>query len=609
MRKIFNSIVLLTVLLVAGACSQEEPATLPSGTIRFAIGQEVETGHKDATRSTPAELGKPLADRFTLAIRRGDNGASVYDGKFVESMDLPVGTYDITASHGEDVSIGRDAPYYIGNARATIEAGKAASVTIPCRVGNALVSVRFGRDAEERARFDRFYSDYGVMVRLGSHSMSVTSEQEATSIYFPAGSSPVLTFYGTLRSAEGKQVSFELKSDKLPDVFEAADHAIVTLSLPDPETAAVIDIATVDVETVTIEESIPVSWLPLPQVQLVHSYNGSNCLQGTDITFTDCYPGMKWKAEVTDADGTLYRSIEGTGKLVSACSDNAAGWTFIPAGEYTATFYLCHDDRTVQTGTRTFTVGRPDIRVAASAYTSYSLYRNGDVQGANGCDAYTVYAPAVSVNILPALWQDPRYAATLQTTLGDNAIEAASTVSTAEGMVFSFPNQQNLLPSLDGYALSAAVAFGRAEAADAQTLYITGLPASFAPPTQDAGWSGYGTVSWESGQVRLGRNTVSQPQSITTDRLAVPAGVKIRAPYHVLMHGATVATTLTLTFGAYDYFSERSSGGMFNSKDHDFESVATFTTDAPATQIKANNSYGSGQTCSYIYYLNYYYAE
>ena len=47
----------------------------------------------------------------------------------------------------------------------------------------------------------------------------------------------------------------------------------------------------------------------------------------------------------------------------------------------------------------------------------------------------------------------------------------------------------------------------------------------------------------------------------------------------------------------------------FNSKDHYYEDTAYFTLSANATQAKANNSYGSGQTCSRIYSLSYYYGK
>lgn len=603
---ISRSLFVAATMFLYVSCSQDiEDIDTATGNLRLSIGQvslDVET------RATPSAIGKPLAEKFDLSIRRTGTTIVAYEGAFKESVDVSPGTYDIIATCGKDVRIGRDTPFYKGTAQVTVEKDKSSSATIPCRVANALVSVRFGRTDDEKERFDHHYADYGVLVKNGSESMSIGVDDAATSIYFPAGSSPVLTFYGTLRNAGNREVSFDLTSENFPAVFGEAEHAIVTLYLPDPETASVVDIATVDVETVTLDETIPLSWLPIPSVTPAHNYDKNGCLQGTDITFGNSYPGMQWKAEVTDAQGTLYRTVEGSGELVSSYIANADGWKYVPAGEYTATFYLLLDDKTSKTGTRTFTVGNPDLKVTASAYTSYTLYQNGDVQGANGCDPYTVYSPKVSINVHSSLCQDSRYAFSLNTALDGNAISATNSVSSAEGMEYSFANQQNVMPSLGGSSLSASLTFDKTTANASATVYVTGLPAEFAPPTQEH-WTGNGTVTWEGGEVRLGRNTVSQPQYINTDRFAVPAGVKIRAPYHVLLHGATTATTLTLSFGSYEYFKEKSSSGFLNNRDHDFEDVAVFTTTEGVTQSRANNSYGSGQTCSYIYYLNYYYAE
>lgn len=603
MRHIFNAITLLATMLLAWACTGEEPAALPDGTVRFAITSATECGVTTGTRATPSELGKPLAEKFALTIQRTGNSQPTYDGKFVESMDLPIGTYDITARYGEDVPIGRDAPYYVGTAQAVIENGKTSSAMIPCRVGNALVSVRFGRDADEKARFEKFYSDYGVKVKLGAYSMDITPRQEASSIYFPAGSSPKISFFGCVRNDNGRPVSIELTSESLPTTFERADHAIITLYLPDPETSSVIDISAVEVETVTMEQTIPLSWLPLPTVSPAHNYDANGCLQGTDITFGNGYPGMRWRAEVTDAANNVCRTVEGTGELRSNFGTNASGWPYLPAGEYTATYYLIQDGKAARTGARTFTVGNPDIRVTTSCHTSYSLYLDGNVTGANACDPYTVYSPRVSVNIVPSLWQNPLYAATLTTTLAGTTINASSTDSGAEGTVFSFADQQDLTPSLDGHTLAASVNFGMAEATASNTVYVTGLPCEFDPQNKD-NWTNSGKITWYDDRVMLGYMSTGS-QSISCSRFAVPAGVKIRAPYKALANSGIATTTLSMSFGSYQYFRETC--GRY--KQITYEDVASFTTTSPVTQASANNSYGAGNTYSYIYYLRYYYAE
>lgn len=218
---------LLVALCVLTSCTQQdEMASLPEGRLHLSIGQvSVET----QTRATPAVLGKPSLDKFNLKLQRNGTGLIAYDGPFQETVNVKIGTYDITATCGEDVIIGRDAPFYIGTAQAQVEVGQTKSVNISCHVGNALVSVMFGRDEAERQAFDEMYDDYGLLVKIGQHSMAITRETASSSIYFQAGSSPELIFYGTLK--DGRVVSTVLAHQSIPKVFQAGNHAKLTLSL------------------------------------------------------------------------------------------------------------------------------------------------------------------------------------------------------------------------------------------------------------------------------------------------------------------------------------------------------------------------------------------
>ena len=142
----------LFMVMLLGGCCEEEFASFTNGTLQLNIGH---VSQKTETRATPAQLGKPLVEKFTLKIQRIGNGYASYEGAFVDNLELNVGTYNIMAYYGENVLLGKDCPYYEGSATATIEKDQSTSATIPCRVANALVSVAFGRDEAERARFKR----------------------------------------------------------------------------------------------------------------------------------------------------------------------------------------------------------------------------------------------------------------------------------------------------------------------------------------------------------------------------------------------------------------------------------------------------------------------
>lgn len=596
---------LLAAMLLA-ACSDEAGWTAEEGTLRVALA---DVSDAVQTRSTPSELGAPALENFRINISNAE-GRRVYSKPYsTADIHLAAGSYTVEAVCGDNPAIGYDAPYYTGSTSAEVASEGVTEASIACKVSNALVSVRFGRDDAERARFDKFYRNYALQVWNGDKSASITSIQPGRSVYFPAGSSIRLAFTGTLRGND-RVVSTTLDpSDTgFPSVFQAADHAIVTLSLPDPECVTAVEISKVELVEATVAGTIPLDWLPTPVATASHVYNAQGLLTGTDITFNNAYPDMTWKAVLTDNSGNTVRTVEGTGALESRGSDNAEGWPYVPTGTYTATYFVMVDGTMQQTKTASVLVGSPDIKVTTDAYTSYSKYLANEVDAANACDAYTVYTPQVKVNISRDLILNSRYSHTLTVKVNDNTISGTFDENTLE-----YADQTGLAPSFTPYILSASVTFDQTTATAAKDLYITGLPASWTPPT-DADWDVHGTHNWNGNYnnkdcVRLGQNTTSQPQYIYCDKFAIPAGVKIEAPYDAMSHGATVATTLTLSLGEDTYFSQKSSSGAFNSKDHYYEDTAYFTLTANASQAKANNSYGSGQTCSRIYSLSYYYGK
>lgn len=596
---------LLAAMLLA-ACSDEAGWTAEEGTLRVALA---DVSDAVQTRSTPSELGAPALENFRINISNAE-GRRVYSKPYsTADIHLAAGSYTVEAVCGDNPAIGYDAPYYTGSASAEVASEGVTEASIACKVSNALVSVRFGRDEAERARFDKFYKNYALQVWNGDKSASITSIQPGRSAYFPAGSSIRLAFTGTLRGNDRVvNTTLDPSGTGFPSVFQAADHAIVTLSLPDPECVTAVEISKVELVEATVAGTIPLDWLPTPVATASHVYNAQGLLTGTDITFNNAYPDMTWKAVLTDNSGNTVRTVEGTGALESRGTDNAEGWPYVPTGTYTATYYVMMDGAMQQTKTANVSVGKPNITVSTDAYTSYSKYLAGEVDAANACNAYTVYAPQVKVNISRDLILNSRYSRSLTIKLNDNAISEVFDDNDME-----YADQTNLTPSFDAYTLSASVTFDQTTATAAKNLYITGLPASWTPPTE-GDWAVSGTHNWEGNHngkdcVRLGQNTVSQPQYIYCNLFAIPAGVKIEAPYDVMSHGATVATTLSLSLGSDTYFSQKSSSGAFNSQDHYYEGTAYFTLSANASQAKANNSYGSGQTCSRIYSLSYYYGK
>ncbi len=558
------------------------------------------------TRLAPKECDKPSASQFKVNVHDDTRNRTLYNDNFSTSViPAPPGNYTITATCGQNPDISIDAPYYIGTATATIgaEDTEATDVNVTCKVGNALVSVKFGKDDEEKARLDKFYSDYKVRVSIGDLSMDIEKSKSTESVYFKAGSSISLTFIGKLKSQDSKEVEYPLTSESIPAAFNAADHAIITISPAPTEYPLHVDITEVELVEATLEETIPLSWLPVPIATPVHQYDSNGDLVGTNVTFSNSYPGMEWKTIVTNASGVEVRSAQGTGELMSEYASQ--DWPYLPVGNYTATYYLVNGDKLQKVSSREFTVYAPDIKLSFAPYTSYSKYLEGDIAAANACDAFTIYALSAHTNIDPALLSNEHYNnSALNVKLNDSAL-----VGSSNGNTMTIADQTGKTSSLDAYKVSCSVKFDGITLSDSKDVFITGLPVTFAPPTKGAGWTNNGSVTWSNNETQLGKMTTGS-QYIEYTKLAVPAGTVVDAPYNVMLHGATVGTTLTLSFGSYKYFDKKSTSGAFNTKDDYYSSTSViFTTEANISSARANNSYGAGQTCSHIYSLSYKYGK
>lgn len=600
---IFSAILALIGIALCSCQSEWDTPSAEAGGLRVVLENVSATV---VTRSTPAELGTPAADAFHLKVAEA-GGMTKYDGAFTDGViHLAGGFYEVLATYGDNPVLGLEAPYYEGRTQVTVVDDEVTDATLTCTVGNALVSVVFGQDDAERERFDKFYSSYELAVCIGSESIGIPNYAPRRSVYFRAGSSVALEFRGVL-AANGASVSTALdlsQKPEFPAVFKAADHAIVTLTLPDPESAAVVDISKVEIEKATVESTLPVSWLPLPKVSAEHKYDAGGELIGTDISFTDCYPGMEWQAVVTDADGTVFRTVSGNGALTSYHTDSLDEWPYIPSGEYQATYTVSIDGQTQTTGTRTFTVGQPQLHATVDGYTSYTKYQEGDIEAANGCDAYTIYNPRVYVNVSPSLMSNSRYRKMTNFTLAGTALDG-----TLSGNVYTIANLTGLTPSFTSHDLMANLTFDKTKVTAKGSFYITGLPSVSEPPTQAGGWTGSGKVSWVDSYVQLGQMAGAGGHSISCNRFAVPAGTKMDCPFFVRAYTGWVGSTLRLSVGSQVYY-EQNCGGSITGASYEIVVPHTYiTVDDQFSNVTCLYSYGSGQTYAGILKLAYLYAE
>lgn len=606
MNKYIIRILLLCLTFSLMACvSEEEPIPMgEGGRLQLSLANINTT----TTRSNPHDIGAPSIADFHLQITNA-SGRAVYDDVFTEEeITLPIGRYDIAVTYGSNSLMAIDEPYYIGTDNVEIVKDQTTESSITAGVGNALVSVNFGRDAEELARFERYYSDYALYVRIGNYSMPITKEKPSQSVYVQSGSHVTLRFWGKLKMEDNREVSCELTSDDFPETLNAADHAIVTLSLPDPESALGVDISKVEVETVTMDETIPLSWLPVAQVIPMHQFDRDGLLVGTNLIITESYPGKKWRAVITNAAGTTVRAAEGTGALLSEynADANKNTWPYLPQGNYKASYYFVEEDGSATfVSDRDFTVDAPqNLKVTVTGYTSYSKYQAGDIDGANACDRLTIYEPSVSVNVSDALLRGDKWTHSFTYTYDDET----SNVTT--GNLHEFGNMEGQTVRSAAHVLRGDLTFDGVSVSAQKEFIITGLPYSLNLASHEE-WSEAGSVDWFDNDVRLGSGSSGSQQINTNSAVCIPPSTYYCADYSVNVHNGVVGTTFTITVGNKEILSVEEKGRVFGNDDHLHSGTTNPTCDHDnyATSIVLYNDYGAGFACSHIYSFTLKYAK
>ena len=242
-------------LFLMMACQEEEIMDKTAG---FQVSLQ-DMGVAIETKSTPAELGKPLADQFKLKVVKNGDSSPLFDGNYTsQTIPASAGTYTISASYGDNPVLALDAPYYLGDTtNVVIKEGEQKKITLSCKVANALASASFPTDTELK----KIFSSYWVKVVVGKSSCKLTSDSKK-SAYFQAEKQVAFYFEGT--KVSGKDFSEELKHKDLPSVLKAGHHVKLTLKLSDD---LLLDVAKVEIKKETITSDIPMDWLPKPKVE------------------------------------------------------------------------------------------------------------------------------------------------------------------------------------------------------------------------------------------------------------------------------------------------------------------------------------------------------
>ena len=269
-----NKVKFLVAALLGGlfvACSEEENLS-QTGKTGFLVSLAEDV--KVESRSTPEELGDPVASQFNLKITNQVTGSELYNGSYTNKL-IPAsaGTYAIEATHGENQLLAVDAPYYKGTAEADLADGESKTVNVKCKVANALASVVFSDGGA--LKFEDQFSKCELNVLVAGDSALIDGVKSA---YYRAGSTPTFEFRGILKDG-GEEVVQTLTDDKFSDpaTFAAGAHCVITLKIGAVVPGVKIEISKVEVNEVTVSETIPMKWLPKPKVKAT-GFDSNNTL-------------------------------------------------------------------------------------------------------------------------------------------------------------------------------------------------------------------------------------------------------------------------------------------------------------------------------------------
>lgn len=315
---------LLALSVWLGGCQSEDNSRFSGKTgLLITLTDEADQAY---SRTAPSELEDPLSTMFKLRVVDAATEKVAYSGRCEEFILLKEGTYNLTATYGENPVIALDAPYYVGTLKGQhVVTGQETAATVSCAVANALLSVNYDEESLKKA-----YEDYSVMVTVADQSVEIDATGEK-SAYFRADSSVKLVFHGHL-AGTGKEVSYDIvepEGGKFTNI-PAKTHVKVTLGIDGEVASGVgISIEKLEVSTVSVTETLLMEYMPKPKVESTDFVNNELSFAETEtksavINLKLSSPLQDLKLKFNSADAKFAELEAGKEYQLSNAGDKAA---------------------------------------------------------------------------------------------------------------------------------------------------------------------------------------------------------------------------------------------------------------------------------------------
>lgn len=250
----------VTMLLLVSCANEDQQAASGYGAINVQISADYQV--VPVTRSTPSPAETPEnpdVNEFALKLVSTS-------GSFTRSWDsladfdpaekIPVGSYTMSAYHGDLEDEGFDKPYYLGEADVTVRDRENTPVEIHCTLANVKVTVEYSE------AFKNYFADYATTVHATNGDYVKFVKDETRAAYVKPGKITIQTY---LKKQNGIESTFE------PAAIEDAkprQHYRIKLDIADNAAGeAQLNISfdeTTETQPITIDISDEVMEAPAP---------------------------------------------------------------------------------------------------------------------------------------------------------------------------------------------------------------------------------------------------------------------------------------------------------------------------------------------------------
>ncbi|MGM9758767.1 MAG: DUF4493 domain-containing protein, partial [Parabacteroides sp.] len=562
MSKYIYSMALFTLCYLLTACVAEElqgpVAGSGEGYLVLQLGSvsaEVQSAPltKTGEKTTLTDLGVtiPSVDAFTITIKDSEGStfrtASYGELKQSSSIVLPVGTYTVEASHGDNQAL-QDKPYFYGSGSVTITTGS-NSISLTPKLANAVIIPVVTEDLQKH------YND-GWTLTANNKPLDKTSNG-IQMFYAKAGETISFTFQGTNKAGQQSTTTWTVISSV------AAYTAYTVQCNPDLSAFSQIQIT----------------------AEATHTYDTSDYLNGTDVKLNCNLNGANaeaiqtWNVQVM-YNGTAIRTYSGStpNNLTMTPTE---GWPYIPQGSTLSTSVTLKAGDIIQLTNSSFSsLPLPTFGITVSGETSYSVYKQSGASEANQKDGSSIFnigsTLKISKEILdkyPELLSTITYSAS-----GEKAIEA-NYGTNATISELSWKQHQLTASVTFDLSLVSSVSF---------PCDVTGLP--YKPINMiETDWM---FASWnckyQDGVIQLG-NILDTGECTATSTMAfnIPNNINVSLTTTLFIHcGKYIQTEFTASINGRNVITIPKTAG-----DNNYTKSATGVFEPDKCSIQLNSSY------------------